>query len=82
MHIFLRGRQMQKSRFWRGQSVQLCTFLSQWEALETEQTAMAQGSSLTALCFHDALGGTITIYTNKGSSPSRIAKGPFMLLNY
>lgn len=50
---------MQKPRFWGGQSVQLCAFLSRWGALETEQAAMAPGSSLTAPCFHDALGGTI-----------------------
>lgn len=82
MHIYLRGQQMQKSGFWGGRSVQLCTFLSRWEALETAQTAMAHGSSLTAPCFHDALGETITIYTSKGSSPSYIAKAPFMLLNH
>lgn len=50
MHIFLGGKDTEVTL---GEACQ-CS-----PELETEQAAMAQGSSVSALCFHHALSGTM-----------------------
>lgn len=50
MHIFLRDKEAEVTLG----EVSQCS-----PELETEQEAMAQGSSLSALCFHHALSGTM-----------------------